>query len=161
MISNYNQQTLNSQQSIWANPDNTKYGYWEYFENGKRVKHEMWMSVLQEKYEWYPSGKLKFISHYGHYNKEKKHVFYLENGSIMEEFHFQTKTRRSFIKSYEYSSLGKIILINTYNSINGITKQGLQKREVFYPSGKLKMMENFTGGYQIKYYNEDGTERIN
>jgi antitoxin component YwqK of YwqJK toxin-antitoxin module len=145
---------------IWSNAASSKYGYWEYFENDKIVKHELWASMLQEKYEWYPSGQLKYATQYGHSNKENGHVFYLENGNIKEEFRMQTTTQSSYLKTYAYSSKGKIAILTTYNSINGLTKQDLQKRELFYPSGQLKMEENYVGAYTIKYYNEDGTERI-
>ena len=48
----------NVKQAVWANAENTKYGYWEYIENGKRLKHEMWASMLQARFEWYPIGRL-------------------------------------------------------------------------------------------------------
>src|SRR5690554_4272978 len=56
LLSNYNGKQVQLNKSVWHNPANTKYGYWEYFENGKRIKHEMWVSVLQQKFEWYSSG---------------------------------------------------------------------------------------------------------
>jgi antitoxin component YwqK of YwqJK toxin-antitoxin module len=115
----------------------------------------------KEKYEWYPSGSLKFTSHYGASYNLSKHTIYLENGAIKEEYLAQTPTQNSVIKSYYYSPEGVLLLINTYNSNNGITKQGLIKRELFYPSKKLKMVEILGTNYSIKYYNEDGTERIN
>ena len=161
MMSNYLVRGAPMNQSIWDNSENTKYGYWEYVENGKRIKHEMWASMCQQKFEWYPSGQLKSATHYGQSNKELKHSYYLQNGAIKEEFHVQSATRNSFIKSYAYSAKGIVILITTYHSINGISKQKLQKRELFYPTGKLKMEENYVGTYTITYYNEDGTKRIN
>jgi hypothetical protein len=144
--------------SVWRNSDPTKYGYWEYFENDKRIRHELCASILLEKYECYPSGQLKFAAQYGQSNKETKHIHYLEDGKIKEEFHHQTSTRNSTIKVYEYSTKGNLILISTYKSLNGITKQEIQQRELFYPSGQLKMEENFVSTYTIKYYNEDGTK---
>jgi hypothetical protein len=147
--------------SIWTNPYTNKYGYWEYFEDDKRLRLELWASTLQEKYEWYPSGSLKFSSQYGASNNLSKHTIYLENGAIKEAYLAQTPTQNSVIKSYCYSPEGVLLLINTYNSNNGITKQGLIKRELFYPSEKLKMVEILGTNYSIKYYNEDGTERIN
>lgn len=161
MISNYNGKKIVTKQAIWADEDYTKYGYWEYFENGKRVKHEYRLSMLLEKFEWYPSGQIRSENYYGDYLKKRKYVQYLDNGNIKEEFYIGSSISHSFIKSYAYSTQGKVILINTYHSSNGITKQGLQKRTLFYQSGKLKMEENFIGTYSIKYYKEDGTERIN
>ena len=150
-----------SYSTIWNNPNITKYGYWEYFENEKRLGLEMWASFLQQKYEWYPSWKIKYESNFGQTNKLSKHTVYLENGAIKEEFWAQTHTQRSEIKSYVYSPEGTIILIKTYDSNNGITKQGLTKRELFYPSGKRKMVEVLGNNYNIKYYNEDGKESGN
>lgn len=161
LITNYSFAGIPLQKSVWTNPDMTKYGYWEYFEDGVRVKHERWASILQERYEWYPSGELKVDAQYGQYNKSTYYLHYLENGDIKEEFRSQTATLVPFLKCYNYSTEGKVILINTYNSSNGITKQGLQKRELFYPSGQVKMEENYVGTYTIKYYNEDGTPKIN
>lgn len=161
LLSNYKKQTIPVVKPLRPNNAGTKYGYWEYFENGLRTKHEIWASILQQKFEWYPSGQLKSATHFAFYNKEAKHIRYLENGAIKEAFYAQTKTVISFLKSYAYSSRGDVILINTYYSSNGISKQGLQKRELFYPSGALKMEENFVGTYTITYYNEDGTKRKN
>lgn len=155
---NFDQYTTNS---IWNNPYTNKYGYWEYFEGDKRLRLEFHASILQEKYEWYPSGSLKFTSLYGASYNLSKHTIYLENGAIKEEYLAQTRTENSVIKSYYYSPEGVLLLINTYKSNNGITKQGLIKRELFYPSEKLKMVEILGTQYSIKYYNEDGTERIN
>jgi antitoxin component YwqK of YwqJK toxin-antitoxin module len=162
LLTNYNiaTSTVSLGNPIWTSSDNTKYNYWEYFENGKRIKHELWASALQEKYEWYPSGQLKSSLQSGQSNKPSKYICYLKNGSIKEEFQMQSQTQRAFYKTYAYAPNGNVVLINTYNSTNGITKQDLQKRETFYPSGQLKMEENFGSYYNIKYYNEDGTERI-
>jgi len=159
LLTNYKIGKTTNLQSVWANRGRTKYGYWEYFEKNKRIKHELWAAILQQKFEWFPAGQLKFATHYGHANKEIKHTYYLENGAIKEEFHMQSASRNSFIKQYIYAVQGHVVLINTYSSKNGITTQGLQKRELFYPSGKHKMVENFQGTYAIKYYNKDGTER--
>ncbi len=161
LISNYNGPKVPTYQSTWGNTENTKYGYWEYFEHGNRVKHELWASRLQQKFEWFPSGQLKFAMQFNGSNNNMSYIHYLKNGDIKEEYQTKTTTRSSFIKSYTYSPQRKVILINTYNSTNGITKQGLQKRALFYPSGKLKMVENYIGTYSIKYYNEDGTEKNN
>ncbi len=150
-----------AQSSIWTNNTNSKYGYWEYFERDKRFKHELWAGTLQQKFEWYPSGQLKFASFSGHSKQDMKHVYYLEDGKVKEEFFTQTNTRRSAIKEYSYSKKGDLILVETYDSLNGITRQGLQKRELYYPTGSLKMEENFIGVYSIKKYNPDGTERVN
>ena len=46
-----------------------------------------------------------------------------------------------------------------YNSDDGILKNELNKRTIYYPSGQIKVEENFGTYYTIKYYNEDGTER--
>ena len=159
LISNYKINQIGYNPSINSNPDVTKYGYWEYFVDEEKVKHELWASMLQEQFEWYPSGQLKFKAEFASYNKQKCHYKYLENGDIKEEFLSQTTKRISVIRSYNYSSSGKLILINTYSSPNGIMKKELLKRELFYPSGKLKMAENFVGTYTIKYYKEDGAER--
>lgn len=51
LLQNNNAINIGYAQSIWANDDYSKHGYWEYFENGVRIKHEMWSSMLQEKYE--------------------------------------------------------------------------------------------------------------
>ncbi len=148
-------------QAVWANGDVTKYGYWEYFENDIRIKHELWASSLWQQFETYPSGQLKSETHYGHPNQEVMHFHYLENGKIKEEYHKQSSTHNPILKEYAYSPKGTLVLINSYKSTNGVTKQSLQKRELYYPSGSLKMEESFVGTYSIKYYNEDGTERIN
>jgi len=161
LLQNYNSPVAMIRQPVWANLESTKYGYWEYFENDKRIKHELWASVRQQKFEWYPSGRLKSETFLGQANKPMTYKYYLENGDLKEEFQTQSATQKSSIKTYKYSIQGALILINTYNSSNGITKQGLRKREIFYPSGKLKMEENYGGTYTIKYYNEDGTERVN
>lgn len=161
LIQNQNIEGFSYGQGIWSDQNTTKYGYWEYFENDKRVKHEMWASVLQEKFEWYLSGQLKYATYSTQPNREIKHIHYLENGAIEKEFYTNPTSKKSYIRRYSYSPQGKIILISTYESSNGISKQGLRKRELFYPSGKLKMEENHTDGYSIKYYNEDGSERIN
>jgi len=60
--------------SIWTNADYTKYNYWEYFENGACVKHELWASVMQHKHEWYPSGQIKSTLQSGQTNKASKYV---------------------------------------------------------------------------------------
>jgi hypothetical protein len=159
LMQNYNQPSIGSMQSIWANNDYSKYGYWEYFENGSRTKHEMWASILQESYEWYNSTQIKSITHYGQANKETKHLYYLENGSIREEFYIQTKFAASLIKEYLYSEEGALLLVNTYKSSNGIIKEELLKRELYYPSGKVKMIEAYLGTYSIKYFNENGTKK--
>ena len=161
LMQNYNTHGVSLGQSVWTKSESAKYGYWEYFENDKRIKHELWASKLQQKFEWYPSGQLKRIRHLGDFNKQMTYTYYLENGDIKEEFQAQSTIQKSSIKTYGYSIQGELILINTYNSSNGITKQGLQKREIFYPSGKLKMEENYVGIYTIKYYNKDGTEKVN
>jgi hypothetical protein len=149
-----------SKQSVWADSDNTKCGYWDYFENDTLAKHELWASVIQERFEWYPEGQLKSESYFVRSNDELKHAYYLKNGAIKEIFTVDPTTKLSQIKTYAYSPDGTVVLINTYKSLNGIIKQGLIKRELFYPSGKLKMEENLgQRNYSIKYYNEDGTER--
>jgi len=160
LMSNYKTPQPTYYQSVWASPSNSKYGYWEYIENGSRVKHEIWASMLLEQYEWYSSGQLKSETYYGQTHGEMKHAHYLENGSIAEDYNMASTTVGSFLKAYAYNSKGALILINTYHSLNGISTQGLQKREAFYPSGVLKMEENYVGTYSIKYYNEDGTERV-
>lgn len=160
VLQNYKLDGFQHGRSPWINSENTKYGYWEYFENGKRVKHELWASVPQEKFEWYASGELKSESYYGHYNQGLRYVHYLANGLIKREFSAQSQTNLGLIKSYNYSPQGILILIDIYKSSNGITKQELYKRELFYPNGKIKMKEELGGNYYIKYYNEDGTARI-
>jgi antitoxin component YwqK of YwqJK toxin-antitoxin module len=160
LLTNRNGVKSQTSQPVWTIRDNTKYGYWEYFENGKRVKHELWTAVIKEKYEFYPTGQLKSEFIFGDSNTESKYTYYLENGNLKEEFFTEPKTRKSYIKSYVYSPQGTALIINIYNSSNGRTRQGLHRRELFYPSGKLKMEENFDRTYDIKYYNEDGTRRI-
>src|SRR5690606_15592077 len=103
--------------------------------------HELWASVPQEKFEWYASGELKSESYYGHYSQVMSFVHYLENGLIKEEFSGQSQTSSGLLKSYNYSPHGDLILIDSYKSSNGITKQELYKRELFYPNGKIKMKE--------------------
>lgn len=144
--------------SVWSNDNTTKYGYWEYFENGIRTKHEYWASVLTNQYEWYNSGKLKSCTNYARANKENMHEFYHENGKLKESFFMGSRNQQSELKRYSYSPEWKLIMITSYNSATGKTTQGVQKRKIFYPSGQLKMEENFISTYSIKYYNEDGTE---
>ncbi len=145
-------------QPIWTTA-NTKYGYWDYYDNEQFVKHEMWAGVLQQVFEWYPSGQLKFCNYLEQSTTEKKQVRYLENGSIQEEFYLAKPYNQPQLKYYAYSPEGILLLISTFKSSNGISKDALIKRELFYPSGKLKMEENWVSTYAIKYYNEDGTER--
>lgn len=160
LLSNYNGPVISVNHSVWTNNDNTKYGYWECFEKGKRKKHEFWASVPYEKYEWYASGELKSETTIGNYGQGMKYAQYLENGLIKEEFHTHSQTNIGAIKSYAYSSKGELVMISTYKSSNGITKQELIERSLFYPSGQLKLEEQLGTSYSIKHYNEDGTEKI-
>lgn len=155
-----NQIGLQGYQSVWASSDNTKYGYWEYYEDDKVVKHEMWASFCQGKYEWYPAGQLKSATELGQSNKKRSYTRYLENGKILEDYQINPATRYGEITVYSYSSKGVLLLKTTHHSSNGITKQGIVKRALFYPSGQLKIEENFIGTYTIKYFNEDGSQRI-
>lgn len=153
---------------VWGNTDAAKYNYWEYIENGVRVKHEFWAGTIKEQFEWYPSGQLKAENYYdrGHYNpyynsqsRILNHALYLENGNKKQEFYTNLSTRSTFLENYSYSSEGKLVLLSTYSSSNGVTLQELQKRVLFYPSGQIKMEENFLGTYTITYYNEDGSQK--
>lgn len=146
-------------QPIWTEPENTKQGYWRYFEDSRLKKHEFWTGTLRETFEWHPNGKVKLATSWT--NPTTKDSYFTEKGQIKREFFLVPKTRKTFLREYAYSSKGDVILISTYKSRNGITKQELSKRELFYPSGRPKTIENFEGLYNIKYYNEDGTERIN
>ena len=159
LLTNYNHITEQSYQSIWADSDNTKYGYWEYFENVKCVKHEFWAPAMSHQYTYYPSGHLKTSIDLGRSNNSAKYTYYLENGLIIEESEKIEQTRQYLIKSNIYSKDGTLVQINTFKSLNGFTKQDLYKREIFYPSGKIKIEEILQGTYLIKYYNEDGTEK--
>ena len=161
LIQNYSSPFGYQNKPIWGNTDVTKYGYWKYFVNGEKIGHELWASTLQEKYQWHSNGQLKYASKIGYSNKPRYYICYHESGKIKEEFIAKTTKNNPSIKKYHYSKEGKLLLINTYYSNNGISKQSLIKREIFYPSGKLKMEENFLRVYTIKYYNEDGTERKN
>lgn len=149
----------NQSLSVWRDNRNTRYGYWEYYENGKRTKHELWASQLQEQFEWYPSGQLKVEMYIDQYGKGIQRKHFLEDGTIKEEAYTNPKTRKYTIKQYTYSQTGNLVMVTAFDSPNGVIKQGLQSRTLFYPSGQLKMEENFIGTYNIKYYNQDGTER--
>ncbi|PWH86863.1 hypothetical protein [Brumimicrobium oceani] len=159
LLTSYNLNAESIYKSIWSNSDNTKYGYWEYFENDKPVKHELWASIISEKYVWFSSGKLKTKIDFGGYNKSKKYTHYLENGLIREESKKIDQTNQYRVISNLYSSDGTLIQRNTYDTFDGFTKQNLYKREVFYPSGNIKMEEILMGTYNIKNYKEDGTAK--
>jgi antitoxin component YwqK of YwqJK toxin-antitoxin module len=146
------------QTPIWKSAYQNKSGYWEYIKNGKRTKLEMWASLLKEKYEWYPSGQLKKVTRYSAAHLVLKHTYYNPKGLILEEYTAKTKRQNASLKIYSYSSTGQLIMASTYHSSNGIIPQGLQKRTIYYPTGQLKMEENFVGSYSIKYYSKDGKE---
>ncbi|RYM33335.1 hypothetical protein ERX46_10345 [Brumimicrobium glaciale] len=159
LLTNYNLKLEQPYKTIWEDSGNTKYGYWEYFENGKRIKHELWASAMSHQYIWYSSGILKSSMEFGRTNNTAKYTYYLENGLIKEQSIKVDKTRQYIIKSNIYSSNGTLIQINTFKSLDGYTKHDLYKREIFYPSGKIKMEEILEGSYNIKYFNEDGTTK--
>ncbi len=146
--------------AVYGNKETNKYGYWEYFENGVCIQHEMWTGWLNGQYVWYPSRKIKWENHFDYYSQKPNKVYYLENGAIKENFYLDETSRVPLLKIYAYSDDGHVAIVKTFKSANGITKQELVKRELFYPSGQLKMEENFTGNYTVKYFNENGTERI-
>lgn len=149
------------QLSVWSNSDYTKYDYWEYYEDGVLVKHELWASQLQQTFEWYPSGQLQSKTDLGSFNQVASYSRYLENGLIKEELTPPQGVETAEIKSYIYSTDGSLVQINTYHSDGGMKKREMKRRSVFYPSGQLKIEEQLGRHYTIKYYNEDGTNRNN
>lgn len=154
------QRTWNSLKvPVIGNAFQSKYGYWEYYQKGKRTRHELWSAVLKEKYEFFANSQLKSESYYGNAQRETKHVYYNMKGAILEEYVAKSNKQKESLKIYTYSTMGSLVILSIYNSANGITKQGLQKRSLYYPSGKLKMEESFSPTYHIKYYNEDGTQK--
>ena len=148
------------QLSVWNNSDYSKYDYWEYYEGDRLVKHELWSSRLQQSFEWYPSGRLKSKIEWDNSNKLVKYSRYLESGLIKEKLIPTRGANTAEIEYYIYSSDGELVQINTYHSDGGMEKREMKRRSVFYPSGQLKMEEQFGRHYTIKYYNEDGTNRI-
>jgi hypothetical protein len=146
--------------SIWKTGDVTKYGYWEYFEEGKRIKLELWQTYPQKQFEWHKSGELKKETHFGAINKVDRHKEYTADGKVIIEFERSATAQQDGIMDcYLFTENGMLAMCNSYASSNGVTRKDLVKRVVYYPSGQPKMEERFEGGYTVKNYNEDGTEK--
>ncbi|RFC53161.1 hypothetical protein [Brumimicrobium aurantiacum] len=143
----------------WTQNSNNKYGYWEYFQNENKYKHEFWSSVLLESYEWFNPKKLKEVYTFQQRNYNTTIKVYFKNGLLKSEFTRIHQPYSAELKEYNYNEEQNLILLNVYHSDDGILKNKLKKRLIYYPTGKLKMEEKFDSQYNIKYYNEDGTER--
>lgn len=153
------QNNSNTNNAVWKDNLSNKYGYWNYYFNEAFYKHEVWAGYKFGEYEWYQNGQLKSEHSTSQYNKPTTKKYYLKNGLLKEEFVTSTNNRNNFLKEYFYSSKGKITMINTFKSLNGITREELVKRKLFYSTGALKTEENYENNYHIKHYNEDGTTK--
>ena len=150
---------LASKPSIWTNSDVAKHGYWQHYENGNLVKHELWASYKTEGYEWYPSGALKFKGVFGQYHQKNGYSRYLENGKIQSTYLKESNNHLAQIVDYIYDSSGNLIMENHFNSNNGISRQNLAKRLTYYENGVLKTEELMQNYYSIKRFNQDGTAK--
>ncbi len=154
-----------NKKAVWSNTNLNKYGYWEYFKEGVRTKHELWAGGLMEEFHWYSVGKLKYEFHQSTpypQNKDSevlKFAHYLSNGNMDHRCFSNNSNRSSFLEFYTYDNKGRILLLERYSCIDGISPEKLIHRSLYYPNGQLKMSEEIKPSYQIKYFNNDGTEK--
>jgi hypothetical protein len=156
-----------TKKAVWSNSDLNKHGYWEYFKDGVRTKHKLWAGGLMEEFHWYSAGKLKYEFHqstpYPIKNDSEvlKFAYYYPNGNIYRRCFSEKSSRTSFLEFYTYDKKGRILLLERYTCIDGVSPEKLIHRNLYHSNGRLKMSEEFSPSYQIKYFNPDGTEKKN